>query len=712
VKFKVIPTLSMTLLLLLILFSLSIVQAQGQSVFRIGVLDNERGPLADGARLAVQEINNAGGVTGADGTLFRLELIIQPTNAGANLNNAVANLQQASVIAAIGPVSNEEVLNGLPALQTLNVPILTTATTETLIASDTSGRIFRIRASQLLQSRALADYLINELNLTSIATAQLDIDSTEKVIGFSTSASNLGVAPQPALLYEGDINAMTQQVIQADPQALVAYGDAAIGSTLYSGLRAAGWTGLFTYDEVNDTNFRATIPLEQLNGILSITTWPYTAADEESISFLNSYIRTFGEIPGPIEAASYDAVNLLAAAIGRPGTLINNLSQLDNIQGVQGVLRPAQLPRGELSDNVSVTALGVFGAPEVVARYAGTQRLPDEQPDTGANAGTPIPAPTATPEGVTLTVLSERQNVRSGPGTAYDIIGQLSEGEQVRVIGANIENTWVVIDFRGRQGWLSVSIADVFGDLNTVPIVNPPPTPTPGFTPTPVPPQEADIVIVSAASNPSPIVSGQQFTLNVAVRNNGNTRAGQFAVAATFPPDNAYAAGFIDSLDPGQTKTINLTATLNGSGNYSVVIVADLNNQIPEGAVGETNNNFTFSYAINDNGSSTINSGSETLDAGEVLDLEDDGVLGDISWDGNALYGLSGTTLGIINVNFSNINRGAIDPDDINENTISRTAMNAGTVIGVITADGNRGALRVDDIPGNQIRLTYVVYED
>lgn len=695
------------IILITISLSISFVLAQGQSVFRIGVLDNERGPISNGVRLAVQEINAAGGVVGADGTLFRLELVIQPTNFGANLADAINNLNQASVIAAIGPASNEEVLNGLPILQTLGVPILTPATSDTIIASDVSGRMFRIRAPQLLQGRALADYLINDLDLSRISIAQLDIDSTDKTIGFSSAASALGIQPQPTLLFEGDINRMIQQVIEADPEALITYGDPAIASGLYSGLRTLGWTGLFAYDQVDDANFGATIPLQQLNGILSTTTWSYTSLDEQSVAFLNNYIRTFGEIPGPIEAASYDAMQLLAAAIGQPGTLLNNLAQLDNIQGVQGVLRPARLLRGETSDNVLLTSLGTFGAPEVIARYAGGQRLSVDEPGTIAGVNTPIPPATATPEGVVLTVLSERQNVRSGPSTSYDIIGQLSQGEQVRVIGANVNNTWVVVDFRGRQGWLSVSIADIFGNLNTVPIIDPPPTPTPGVTPTPVPPPEADIVIVSASVNPSPIIPGQQFTVTVNARNNGNTRAGQFAVAATFPPDNAYSAGFIDSLDPGQTKSVDLKATLNGSGSYSVVIVADLNNQVPEGAVGETNNNFTFSYAISE---SILRQGSQTIDAGGVLDLEGNGILGDVSWDGTALYGLSGAKLGLLDVNLNNIRRDLIDPDDIDRDSVPRTAMNAGTVIGVITADGNRGVLRVDDIPGNRIKLTYLVY--
>src|SRR5690606_10476669 len=88
---------------LVAVFALSGISAQGLPVFRIGVLDNPDGSLARGAQLAVEEINNAGGVVGADGTVFQLQLVIQPTT---DLATAVANINQASVIAVIGPESS------------------------------------------------------------------------------------------------------------------------------------------------------------------------------------------------------------------------------------------------------------------------------------------------------------------------------------------------------------------------------------------------------------------------------------------------------------------------------------------------------------------------------------------------------------------------------------------------------------------------------
>ena len=116
------PQLWILIGLIGLLFTLQSVGAQDQPVFNIGVLDNERGAISSGARMAVREINDAGGVRGADGTIFRLDLVIQPSNFGANLTQAVSTLHDANVIAVLGPETDDEVLNGLPTLQSPGRP--------------------------------------------------------------------------------------------------------------------------------------------------------------------------------------------------------------------------------------------------------------------------------------------------------------------------------------------------------------------------------------------------------------------------------------------------------------------------------------------------------------------------------------------------------------------------------------------------------------
>lgn len=66
-------------------------------------------------------------------------------------------------------------------------------------------------------------------------------------------------------------------------------------------------------------------------------------------------------------------------------------------------------------------------------------------------------------------------NVRSGPGTEYDIIGQLTSGDEVQVTGrSDEESNWLRIGFDGREGWVAYFTVTVLSPTTDVVIVEPP----------------------------------------------------------------------------------------------------------------------------------------------------------------------------------------------------------------------------------------------
>lgn len=702
--------LRFALLAFMLLFGVRLAQPQALPEFRIGVLAEPRSSLADGARLAVEQINNAGGVRGADGTLFRLDLAIQPLTADT-AEAAIVALDAENVVAVIGPATNALMADNLTPLQGLNVPVLTPAIGDTLLATDTTGRIFRARAAEVWQGRALADYLIDGLGVERVGTVQLDMDSTAGVIGFTTAASALGVQTSPVLLLERETTTATlvQDILLANPQAIAIYGPSPAAAELYSSLRSAGWLGLVAYPGAANSSFNLTVPFEQLSGVVGVMTWPFSATDSASVDFMTDYVRAYGVVPDELSAAGYDAVRLIATGISLPGALADNIGGFENIVGVQGVFQPANLGRGDTTTDVAVVQLGAFGAPEVLARYRNGQRLPADV--ELVPTATPLPV-TPTPEGVTITITGAQQNVRSGPGDQYPVIGVMQRGQQARVVGATQDNTWVVINFNGQMGWLVVYLLDVFGSLNTVPIVPPPPTPTPNFTPTPIMPLEPDIVIDAVTIQPQPIQPGQPFVATVNVRNQGQTPTGAFAVGATFPPSNTFASAVVGPLAPSQSVAVSLQAVLANTGAYSASVIADINNQVAEGVAGESNNFYTVTYLID---VPLRSQGSQTLNLGDTIDLEDDAVQGDANWNGDGgvgLKGIFGARLGVLAAggDLNVVHWDAINPAIVNRGDIPRGELNPGTLIGIITADGNRGVLRVDSVSDSQLSVTYKVY--
>jgi len=92
---------------------------------------------------------------------------------------------------------------------------------------------------------------------------------------------------------------------------------------------------------------------------------------------------------------------------------------------------------------------------------------------------TPIPSftPTATPVRVNLRVTGELVNCRSGPGTVYELINELSQGQSERVVGRNDAFTWWYIRDPGNPNgfcWVSSSVTQVEGGVEELPVVQPP----------------------------------------------------------------------------------------------------------------------------------------------------------------------------------------------------------------------------------------------
>lgn len=108
-----------------------------------------------------------------------------------------------------------------------------------------------------------------------------------------------------------------------------------------------------------------------------------------------------------------------------------------------------------------------------------------------------IPTVTGTPAGAIAIVTMEQDqiNVRGGPGTDYPIVGVLIAGQQVPALGRSIGGDWVQIVYPGVSGgvaWVYSPLVTLQGSL---PVVEPPPTPTPKTTPTIDPTLAAQFII-------------------------------------------------------------------------------------------------------------------------------------------------------------------------------------------------------------------------
>jgi hypothetical protein len=104
-----------------------------------------------------------------------------------------------------------------------------------------------------------------------------------------------------------------------------------------------------------------------------------------------------------------------------------------------------------------------------------------------AQAPTAVPFATLTPSGPQVEA-SDDVNVRSGPGTDYDLIGVMVKGQTGAILGRSPDSKWLLVVYIGgpnNQGWVYKDLIRVVGDVPSFPTVAVPPTPTLPPTPTP-----------------------------------------------------------------------------------------------------------------------------------------------------------------------------------------------------------------------------------
>ncbi len=168
----------------------------------------------------------------------------------------------------------------------------------------------------------------------------------------------------------------------------------------------------------------------------------------------------------------------------------------------------------------------------------------------------PTPTPTLNKTGLEVTALSV--NVRSGPGTEYDVIAVVGQNEEFGVIGrTEAGDWWQACCFGGELGWFFAPLVEV-AEPDSVPIAEdipliPLPTPTPDQpeqqSPETEPPVEAPAEQPTAPPEEQPAAESQEQSTEPsapdAMASAGT--AGEFNPAAQYQIVDYRVLGFDDN---------------------------------------------------------------------------------------------------------------------------------------------------------------------
>lgn len=144
----------------------------------------------------------------------------------------------------------------------------------------------------------------------------------------------------------------------------------------------------------------------------------------------------------------------------------------------------ASVPATPTAEAQPTTAAVPTAAPAATAEGSNAQAVPTVAPPSGNNAQ---PAATTAPaagnannSAPSLTVTNEFVNVRTGPDTAYDKVGELKQNQTAPVKGKSADGNWWQVSFpsgQGGVGWVIKDYVQANAAANNVPVASAPPKP-------------------------------------------------------------------------------------------------------------------------------------------------------------------------------------------------------------------------------------------
>jgi len=316
------------------------------------------GPYADlgiharnGARLAVEAINEHGGIGGR-----RLELIVQNDEGSLEgAQRALKSLAERGVVAIIGHMLSTQCLEVLPLLQELALPLISPVASSPLL-SGKKDLFFRMRPDTDAPARALARYASVQgwRRFAVVYDARNPTYTQPWVSVFSDALTSLGgqvLIREPfSSLEDVSLTLSILRVLNNDPDAVLIVASATdtarwvqrlVRFQPAARLFGVGWA---------QTDRLLTEGGGVLDHVILATNDPPMEDAPSARDFVQAYRKRFGGTPSFAAARGYDAMRFLAETLEKTQGQRNGLAEaLGRPHPFEGVLgRVAMDPFGDV----------------------------------------------------------------------------------------------------------------------------------------------------------------------------------------------------------------------------------------------------------------------------------------------------------------------------------------------------------------------------
>lgn len=277
-------------------------------------------PMRLAARLAVAEINAAGGIRGRPLVLIEMNDHGDPDSAVA----VAARLRASRAVAVIGHLWSSTTLAAGPVYGGSAQPVAMISPSSSAPEVRSIGpHAFRVCPSDEAHGAALADWLLQGLEAGRVAVLHLNNDYGRGVRrAFEARLVSQGgtvIGPFPYLDAEREAGLHLERVLnQAPVDAMFVAGYAEDAESILRLARARGITvPLLGGDALEGIETAGAIA----DGVVFTSAWLPDAQEGLAAAFLRAYAAAYPDVPPPNQpaAATWDAVHLVAELLGTTG---------------------------------------------------------------------------------------------------------------------------------------------------------------------------------------------------------------------------------------------------------------------------------------------------------------------------------------------------------------------------------------------------------
>lgn len=342
----------------------------------------------NGARMAIEEANAAGGVAGR-----RVELIVQDTRSDSAETDVVVRrlAREYNVHALVGEIVSSRSLAAARAAQSEGLPMLTPSATSPEVTSP-GDFIFRSCYTDAFQGAAVARFAATNLGARRAAMlVQSDQRYSQELAAFIREAfvrhGGEVVAVQEYREGAADFSAQLVELSASKPDVVFVPGYYLEAGLLARQARALGLDAPFVGGDGWDSPRLYEIGGQALAGDFFSTHFSAEDPDPQVQRFVADYRRLFGSTPDSFAATAYDAARIMLGAIARAPTLERRairdaLASTKDFPGVTGMVN-FNAQRNAVK-SVVVVRIGENGKQSVESHVA---------PEDLAPAPTPTPTP-------------------------------------------------------------------------------------------------------------------------------------------------------------------------------------------------------------------------------------------------------------------------------------------------------------------------------